>query len=158
MAEGANYHGRFADAYWGADDSNTVVALVEIANVIEWSITLTCTTAESTVMAVDAFGKTREPGFKGAIATVTCHLSGDPADAAGAACGLVEGAKGALELIRTRTGTPWSDLGYSLGTKGSEGRGCICTGIEPGVDKDGIETITYTFQATKAVISTTTKP
>ncbi len=145
MAE-ANYHGKSSMAYWGLDTNNTVAALAALTNVIEWSCTLTADTAESTAMHASNTGKLRELGFKDATATVTCNLSGD--------IEIDEGSEGSLELMRTALN---ADYGYSLGVTGASGRGCICTGVDLGVDKDGIETVTYSFQATKAVIKTATK-
>lgn len=145
MAE-ANYHGKTSSAWWGLDTNNTVAALTQIANVTGWSVTMTATTAESTAMHASNTGKTRELGFKGATATVTAHLAGDVA--------IDEGQLGALELMRTALN---ADKGYALGVTGAAGRGCICTGVAIGVDKDGIETVTYSFTATIAVINTCTK-
>ena len=145
MAE-ANYHGKTSSAWWGLDTNDTVAALAELTNVTGWSVTLTATTAESTAMHATNTGKTRELGYKGATATVTCHLPGDVE--------IDEGQLGALELMRTATN---ADGGYALGVVGASGRGCICTGVDLGVDKDGIETVTYSFTATKAVINTCTK-
>lgn len=157
MDDEADYHGRISNAYWGLystiGEGTGVGAFSAITNVIEWSITLTCTTAECTTMNASAFGKERMPGFIGATATVTCHLSGDNQ--------IDEGLKGALELVRTRTTT---DLGYKMGMEESGGDandgtpGVICTGVENGVDKDGIETVTYSFQAITTVSKTVTQP
>ncbi len=145
MAE-ANYHGRASNAWWGLDTAGTVAALSQIANVIEWTVNLVCSTAESTVMHASNRGKTREPGFKGATATVTCNLPGDVV--------IDEGDEGSLELLRTALN---ADKGYTFGTAGVGNKGAICTGVDLGVDKDGIETVTYTFQATKIITSTMTK-
>ncbi len=145
MAE-ANYHGKTANAFWGLDSAGTVAALAALTNVVEWSVTMTSSTAESTVMHASSTGKTREPGFKGATMTVTCNLAGDVE--------IDEGDEGSLELLRTALN---ADKGYTFGATGAAGKGAICTGVDVGVDKDGIETVTYSFQSTGAISATTTK-
>lgn len=145
MAE-SNYHGKTSNAYWGLNTGGTVAALAALTNVIEWNVSLVCATAESTVMQPSNTGKTREPGFKGGTATVTCHISGD--------IEIDTGTEGALELTRTRTN---ADKGYAFGVTGAAGKGAICTGVDFGTDKDGIETVTYSFQSTGAIIATNTK-
>ena len=145
MAE-SDYHGKSSEAWWGLDTADTVAALSELTNVIEWSITLAAGTAESTAMHASSTGKTRELGFKGATATVTCHLSGDVE--------IDEGQEGALELLRSNLN---ADKGYALGAAGASGKGVICIGVDVGVDKDGVETVTYSFQSTGTVTSTLTK-
>ncbi len=133
MAE-SNYHGRSSWATFKASGG----AFVALVNVIEWSYTLTCATAESTATHASNTGKTREAGFTGGIATVTCHLAGDAA--------IDEGAVGQLQLLRDATDA----------SKGLFG-GVLCIGVDVGVDKDGIETITYTFQLTGILTGTVTE-
>lgn len=134
MAE-ANYHGKTAMAHWKLGAG----AFAPISNMIEWSVSLTSMTAESSVMHASAHGKSREPGFKGGTATVTCFLPGDVE--------IDEGAEGTLELLRNQALN--ADKGY-------EGA-CICTGVDTGVDKDGVETVTYSFTFTGAVTCTVTE-
>jgi len=142
----SDYHGKAANAFWGLDTDGTVAALGALTNVIEWTANLIAGTAESTVMHGSSTGKMREVGFKGGTATVTCHLSGDVE--------IDEGQEGALELLR---GPLNADKGYVFGTVGAAGKGAICTGVDLGVDKDGIETVTYSFQATGTITTTMTK-
>jgi len=130
------YHGKSSWATW--KDGGTFTALV---NVIEWSYTLVCATAESTVMHASDTGKTREAGFVGGTATVTCNLAGDVA--------IDEGDVGDLQLLRGAT-----DAMKGLAT-GADG--AICTGVDIGVDKDGIETVTYAFQLTGTLTGTVTE-
>ncbi len=136
MAE-AIYHGKSSWATFKISGG----AFVALVNVIEWSYTLNCITAESTVMHASDTGKTREAGFVGGTATVTCHLAGDVA--------IDEGAIGTLELLRGATDAM---KGLATGTDGA-----ICTGVDVGVDKDGIESVTYTFQLTGTLTGTTTE-
>lgn len=147
MCAEANYHGKTASAWWGLDTAGTVAALAQLDNVIEWNVSLAGGSAESSVMHATQRGKTREPGFKGGTATVICNLpSGDTV--------ISEGDEGSLELLRDLTN---ASKGYAFGVAGAAGKGAICTGVDLGVDKDGIETVTYTFQSTGAISSTVTK-
>ncbi|KKL61389.1 hypothetical protein LCGC14_2195820 [marine sediment metagenome] len=139
MAE-ANYHGKFSLAYWKPSGG----AFALIVNQVEWNFAGVAGTAESSVKHLTQHGKTRLLGFKGATATVTCHLPGDKA--------IDEGDVGSLELLRIATN---AGGGYSLGTVGTDG--AICTGVELGVDKEGTESIVYTFTAKGAVINTVTQ-
>ena len=145
MAE-ANYHGKTCQVWWGLDTAGTVAALSQLANVIEWSATLTADIADSSVTHASNVGRTREPGFKGGIATVTCYLPGDVV--------IDEGDEGSLELLRTNLN---ADKGYVFGATGAGNKGAICIGVDLGVDKDNIETVTYTFQSTGVISATTTK-
>ena len=144
MAE-ANYHGKTSSAHWGLDSAGTVAALAALTNVVEWIVNLVCETAESSVMHASAHGKQREPGYKSGTASVTCHLSGD--------IEIDEGDEGALQLMRTALN---ADKGYAFGVVGVAGKGAICTGVDVGVDKDGIETVTYNFASTGASVITST--
>jgi len=125
----AGFHGKTAKAWWGS------TGYTEFANITEWSCSLIADVAESHSMHATSFGKTREVGFKGGTAVVTCFLAGEEV--------VEEDDTITLELWRTSTST---DKGYS----GS----AIVTGIDFGVDKDGIETISYSFQFTGTVTST----
>ena len=146
MCAEANYHGKTSNAFWGLDTDGTVAALAALTNVVEWSITLTAESAGSEVMHVSNTGKTREIGFKNATVTVTCHLAGD--------IEIDEGAEGSLELLRTALN---ADFGYALGEVGAGNKGAICIGADLGADKDGIETVTYSFQSTGSITKTITK-
>jgi hypothetical protein len=130
MAE-AVYHGKASNAFFAGS---------AIANCVGWSINLSADVADSSVMGT-AVGKTAEAGFLSGTAQVTCHLPGDRA--------ITEGSKGVLELLRTALN---ADGGYASDTDGA-----ICTGVEPGVDKDGIESLTYNFQLTGEVSNTVTE-
>lgn len=144
MAE-ANYHGKASSAHWGLDTGDTVAALAALTNVINWTVNLTCETAESSVMHATAHGKQRETGFKNGTASVTCHISGD--------FEIDEGDEGSLQLMRTALN---ADKGYAFGVVGAAGKGAICTGVDTGVDKDGIETVTYNFVSTGLSVITST--
>lgn len=121
------FHGKGAAVVW---ETST------LANVTEWSCSVTADTAESTVMHATSYGKTREVGFKAATATVTTRLpAGDVV--------ITEGDSATLELWRTSTTT----------AKGYTGT-AICTGIDVGVDMNDIETATYSFQFTGSVTTT----
>jgi len=133
MAE-ANYHGKTSSAYWKPSGG----AFGAIDNVTEWSITLTADVAESTVMAAATTGKGRESGFHAGTATVTCLLPGD--------LEIDEGALGALELLRDATDI---SLGYATAILGA-----LCTGASVGVDMNGIETVTYSFQLSGTITNT----
>ena len=123
------FHGKSAVAEYGG---------TPFTNIIEWSCTITADTAESQVMNATAYGKTREVGFKGGTATVTCkYPTGDSL--------IAEGSTNTLQLWRSATS---GDKGYSGAT--------ICTGIEVGVDMNDIETIAYSFQFTGAIENTLT--
>jgi len=137
MAE-ANYHGKKAQAYWKASGAGDFSA---ISNLVEWSVSGTASTAESSVTQSTNFGKTREVGFKGVTATVTCNLPGD--------IEIYPGAIGTLELLRTGV---QADGGYA-----SAEDGAICVGADIGIDKDGIETVTYSFQFKDAVTNEVTQ-
>lgn len=130
MAE-AVYHGKNSNAFFGGS---------AIDNCVGWSISLVADVADSSIMGT-AVGKTAEAGFLSGIAQVTCHLPGDRA--------ITEGSKGVLELLRTILN---ADGGYATGADGA-----ICIGVEPGVDKDGIESLVYNFQLTGAVSNTITE-
>ena len=127
MAE-AIYHGKTSKAFW-----NTV----EITQITEWSCTVTQQTVDATVMATTT-GRTRAVGFKGGTASVTTLLGGDNV--------IDEGAEAVLELLRDATDA----------SKGYEGT-AICTGVEDGVDMNGVETITYNFTFSGAVTCTVTE-
>lgn len=120
------FHGKGSNAYWEE---------TAVSQLTGWSCSMACDTAESTVNAAATTGKTRVAGFKGGTCSITTLLEGDNV--------IDEGAEGTIQLHRTGTA---SDKGY---------RGeAICTGVEVGVDMNGVETTTYNFQWTGAVIST----
>ncbi len=125
----AVYHGKGSSAYW----STTL-----INQIIEWSANLIRDTADSTAMHASNTGRTREAGFAGGTATVTAYLEGDNA--------IDEGAEAVLELLRIATNA-------GKGYKGT----AICTGVEDGVDMNGVETVTYSFMFSSTVTSTVTE-
>jgi len=128
MAEAA-YHGKTSNAFWEA---------TAVSQITGWSCSMACDTAESTVMAAATTGKTRAAGFKGGTCSITTLLEGDNI--------IDEGAEGTVELLRDATNL----------SKGYEGE-AICTGVEVGVDMNGIETTTYNFTWTGAVTCTVTE-
>lgn len=124
----AIYHGKTSKVWWGAD---------EITQLLEWSVTVGMDVVDATVMATTT-GKTRAAGFKHGTATVTAYLSGDNV--------IDEGAEEVLELLR-------DDTDASKGYAGT----AICTGVEDGVDMNGVETVTYSFQFSGDISATITK-
>ena len=100
-----------------------------------WSITLDCSTEQSTAAGQDAH--TREAGFKGATATVTL-LASNSAE-------FVEGTSYDLRLHRTGTA---SDGIYALATPAE---GALCTGADPGLNSNGVGVVTYSFVYSGAV-------
>ncbi|KKM71976.1 hypothetical protein LCGC14_1425130 [marine sediment metagenome] len=122
----AIFHGKGSAAVW---------EISTLAQVTEWSCTIIADTAESTVMHATSYGKTREVGFKGGTATVTCKLGGDLV--------ITEGDTATLELWRIST----------TAGKGYTGQ-AICTGVDVGVDMNDIEVVTYSFQFTSTIANT----
>lgn len=106
-----------------------------IANVRGWSVTMSCTTDETTIAGQT--GKTRLAGQNTAEATLTCLADGAPQ--------ITYGDQQTLNLNRTATPAD----GYYEGT-------ATCTGAEPGTDKDGVATISFSFQFTGEVQIKTT--
>lgn len=136
MAE-ANYHGKTCSAEWKI----AAGAFAPLTNTIGWSITLTAGTAESTAMHATNLGKTREVGFKGGTATITCYLPGDVE--------IDEGDVGAIELLRGATN---AEGGFASAVLGA-----LCVGVDITTNKNGIEEVTYSFQLTGAVSATVTQ-
>ena len=107
-------------------DSTAVVAFVDMR---EWSVSLTCDTADATSVHAEPLtnsGRVRVAGFIGGTVTVTTLASVDPV--------ISDGALVTMELHRTQTPAD----GYYDGN-------AICTGNTRGVDSSGVDTITYNF-------------
>jgi len=119
------FHGKIMKAEHGAGPT-------EFTSIREWTITLTCSTADTTAAHATNAGRTRLAGILSATATVTC--------VAGAAEQVAKGTVGNLILWRTQT---VGDGKYS----GSS----ICTGGTSSVDRDGTSLRTYTFVYTSTV-------
>ena len=100
----------------------------------EWSVSLACSTAESTAAHATNTGRTRLAGVKSATATLVTVSGGDYEIDPGTAIT-------ALKFYR-EGGTLTS--GYYTGA-------AICTGAEAGLDKDGVGIMTYTFTYTDTV-------
>lgn len=126
---GVVYHGKKCAAWFNG---------VAFTNLIGWTSSLTCGTADSTAAHTSNTGRTREAGFKGGTATVTCKASGDAQ--------VNEGDENTLELSRDGTNA----------SKGYAGN-AICTGFEHGTDANDVETITYSFLWDDTVTGTITE-
>ena len=126
---GSVYHGKQIAAWF---------ATVAFTNLVSWTASLNADTADSTAAHATNTGRTRELGFKGGTATVTCKTGGDTQVAIGAS--------GTLELSRDGTN---ASKGY-VGT-------AKCTGYSPGADKNGVETITYNFVFSGEITGTVTE-
>lgn len=137
MAE-ATFHGKSLEAHWKPSGG----AFSAIASVVEWVMSLTADVGDSSVAHATEVGKQSLIGQKTGTATITCHLPGDRA--------IQEGDVGDLELLRTANN---GDGGYA--SNGSNG--VICTEVAPGIDKDGVEAITYSFQFRGAISATVTQ-
>ena len=132
-------HGKTAAIYWDSQGTDTAMTLGQ-----NWSLDATQDIAEITVMA-DTY-KTFIGGFQDWAATVTCLLdsggikidfaTGDPNGMGDVAARLE------LYLLWDTTTPYYRDL-YG---------DCVCTGISPSTDKDGIVAITYTFQGTATLV------
>ena len=129
-------HGKAANIIWDGADSDT-----ELQHGQSWSVDVSHDVAEITSMQ-DTW-KTYHTGFMDWTATVECLL-----DSAGDDVGLDGGDDGMgddtcrLELY----------LVYSAGVyKGVYGN-AICTGVSPTAEKDGVQTVTYTFQGVAQLI------
>ena len=122
-------HGKSANIYWDTDDTDT-----ELQHGQSWTLDLTHDVAPITSMQ-DTW-KTYQTGFQDWSATVECLL-----DSGGTDIGL-GGDDGmgddecSLELLLVYATTDYKCL-YG---------NAFCTGVSPGVDKDGAATVTYTFQ------------
>ena len=125
-------HGKYAKIYWDASDTDTNLTLGQ-----SWDLDVTHDVGEITSMQ-DTW-KTYMTGFQAWTATVVCLL-----DTAGAKIGF-GGDDGMgddeacyLELyFHWDSGTPKYRALYGT---------AICTGVSPAQEKDGIATVTYTFQ------------
>ena len=127
---GVPYQGKQISAYWKT---------VAFTNVTGWSYTLTAATSDSTSAHDTNTGRTREVGFTGGTAQVTCKTSGDAQ--------ATKGDNGVLELLR----------GLTNAEKGLYAADAICTGIEPSADLSETENITYTFQLSGAITGVVTE-
>ncbi len=127
---GVPYQGKTSSAYFKT---------VQFLNLVGWSYALTCTTSDSTAAHATNTGRTREAGFTGGTATVTCKTSGDAQ--------ATIGDNGVLELLR----------GPTNAEKGLYVADAICTGIAPSADLSETENIVYTFQLTGAITGVTTE-
>ncbi len=123
------YHGKTSNVFW---------ATSAISNITGWSVSLTCSTADSTSRHASNTGRTREAGYSGGTATATGKVSGD--------LWPLKGATGTLELLRTGTNT---DLGY----KGT----ATVTGASISHGHTDVAEATYTFQWDDTVTCTVTK-
>ncbi len=127
---GNPYQGKQIAAWWGA---------AAFTNVTGWSYTLNAATSDSTAAHDTNTGRTREVGFTGGTATVTCKTSGTAQATIGETA--------VLELLR----------GLTNAEKGLYAAVAICTGIEPSADLTETELITYTFQLSGAITGVVTK-
>ena len=127
MAANDPLHGKEGGAVFGA---------VTFANVLSWTITLSCALADSTEMHATNTGRTRVAGFKTGTASVECLYN------ANAVPEVLPGATAATLKLQRDSGT--LAAGYYTGTAAS-------TGYVLGVTKDDIEIITYNFVFQAAV-------
>jgi hypothetical protein len=134
----AFYHGKEGSVKWDAS-----VTRKDFDSIQSWSLSSSVDVAESTIMG-DTW-KSYLAGFKDWTATVTAIN-----DSTGLDIGLATGdpnglgdAPAKLELyIRYSASSPKYIVLYGS---------CICTGISPSLDKDGIGMATYTFQGTDTI-------
>ena len=125
-------HGRLANIYWDGDDTDT-----ELQHGQSWSVDVTHDVAEITAMQDE--WRSYQAGFQDWTGTVECLL-----DAAGADIPL----GGDATDIGMADDTCYLELLVVYDTSDYKclyGQ-AICTGVSLGVDKDGIPTVTYTFQ------------
>ncbi|GAH88099.1 unnamed protein product [marine sediment metagenome] len=100
--------------------------------VISWTVDAVCDVAEGTVMGTDAW-KTYHAGFKDWTASVECVLP----------------AAGFVTTLATQLG---SEGALSIVSGGDTYAGnAFCTGMSPGAEKDGVGTLSLTFQGSGAV-------
>ncbi len=125
----APYHGKTSNAFWDT---------TAIPGVTGWSVALHCTTADSTSRHATETGRTREIGYKGGTATVTCKTGSDFLPLAGASA--------VLELLRDTTDA----------SKGYEGT-ATCTGASASHGHSDVAETTYTFQWDGTVTCTVTE-
>jgi len=112
----SEYHGKTCNATWDS----------EIAAVLGWSVTVECSTAESTARHDTKTGRTREVGTYRASATVTARANGDFSPAAGDSSTLV------------------LERGVATANKGYKGT-ATCTGATRTVTKDDVDAVEYSF-------------
>ncbi len=113
------FHGKVANANWDSTD---------IDQVVSWSCTMNCATADSTSRHDSNSGRTRLAGFKSGTATVTAKANGDFLPTAGAASAV---------LILERTTT--------TGDKGFKGT-ATCIGSSQTVSSADVDETTYEFE------------
>ena len=124
-------HGKTAKIYWDASDTNTNLVLGQ-----SWSVDITHDVTEITSMGNT--WKTYITGMQDLTATVECLLDTTGAKINfGGDDGMSDDEACYLELYLNYAA---SDYDAIYGT-------AICTGISPGIDKDGVGTVTYTFQS-----------
>jgi len=117
------FHGKRGGVVWNSE---------EMPSTNEWSISLTCDTADSTSMDMANYGRTRLAGFKAATASWSCLARSDGfATQAGTAIAL--GDSKTLALSRNLSD---SATGYYTGT-------ARITGMDMSNDARGITTATY---------------
>jgi len=139
-------HGKAADIYWDSGGTDT-----QLTQGQSWGVDITHDVAEKTSMG-DTF-KTYLGGFQDWTATVTCLLPATGAnislDNANDPNGMAD-VKAHLELYFTHE---TSDYKAVYGD-------AICNGISFSGDKDGVPTVTYSFQGTAQIKwwSDTTEP
>jgi len=124
------YDAKAIEAYWG---------VAKFTSLRGWSSSLTADTADSTVAGAGS-GRTKEVGFLGGTATVTCLFNDTDEMLAS------KGAVAVLELLRDATNA-------SKGYKGP----AVCTDVSIGQDKDGHAEVTYSFLWSDTVTATVTK-
>ena len=133
-------HGKNANVYWDSQGTDT-----ELQHGQSWTLDVTADTEEITSMQ-DSW-RTLKKGFFDWTATVDCLLDSAGQDipnlAAGEPEGLGELTGARLELyVVYDTVTPLYTSLYGNGH---------CTGASVSIDKDGIATVTYTFQGSGAM-------
>lgn len=123
-------HGKEAKIYWDADDTDT-----NLQHGQSWSADIEHNVAEVTSMQ-DTW-KTYLTGFQDWTATVTCLL-----DSGGVDIGIGGDDGFADDECRLELYFWWEAATKFRCIYGS----AICNGLSVGADKDGIPTVTYTFQ------------
>jgi len=131
-------HGKEANIYWDSQGTDTLVEHGQ-----SWTFDATHDTAEITSMQ-DTWKKFAG-GFVDWTATVECLLA-----KAGTDVPIVIGDPNGMGDVKARLELycVWDTVTPSYKDYYGE---CICTGISPGADKDGIATVTYTFQGTGVI-------
>jgi hypothetical protein len=144
----ASYHGKNSTAFFhltgGNADGST--GYVEFVNIRSWTCTLTAATADTTGMGAN--GRTQVAGLIGGTASVECGYDNATyvqLDESDNAVYTANSTGIQLQLLRDATDA----------SKGYMG-GVICTGVNVSQSIDDIPIITYNFQWTGTVTSTTT--